>query len=396
MKRATIIQIGLIGLLSLTSVAGQESTVSTSSFSKQQSKIKGLLIMELGAGNYAGKASQMNCTALPSPGVSKTQFNQVVGEDMSKALIEVVKHSTLKRGAIPSDHTIEFAFEDKYGDKDGPSAAVACALMLDTLRTGNEIDPNFAVTGDMNADGSVQPVGGVPDKIRGAANRSCTYVAVPINAEKSLSDALLMDGPKPFWEIQVFTIATFDDALALASTKKSAQLQEALTKFAEVQKVLTATPNPALLKNPKVQERLRAVLAAAPNCVSAKMMLAYGMDRMAKTLSLGGSLDQIGKAASTLMKHTKSPKPTGVEADMLATTLSELTRIRIKLDPRTIPFADSIKDFGTEFRNIKNRPPNSNSEAEKAINRLNQAAGRVDTEEDKIRSNKALMEELMR
>ncbi len=363
-----------------------------------QTSVKGLLVSELGAGNYAGKASQMNCTAVPYSGQDWVvpSFNQAVGDDMKKALNEVVKHLTVKRGPLPPNYKIELAWEDKYGAKDGPSAAVACALMLDALTTGMDLDPNFAVTGDMNADGTVQPVGGVPDKIRGAASRDCTYVAVPLKTEKDLLDAFIMEGPKPFWEIQVFTIANFDDALALANVKKTPVLTEAITKLNEVQKVLVNRKDaPALLANPKVLERLQAVVAAAPNCLSAKIMLLHGTGKTAKMLSLRGSMDQIGRAGSQLIKNTKKPKPEGVEADTLAQSLSEMTRIRTKLDPRTIPFADSITDFGKEFRAIKNSPPRGPSETDKAIGRLQTAAARVSAEEDKIRTNKRWMEELM-
>ena len=379
--------------------AAAAAMASSVEFVKQLSAIKGLLVLELGPGNYAGKASQMSCTAVgaDSPGMkTQAKFNQKVGDDMNKALGEVLKHSVLTYGPLPTGHTIDFAFEDKYGGKDGPSAAVACALMLHSLRTGTDIDPAFAVSGDMNADGSVQPVGGVPDKIRGAANRSCTYVAVPAQTEKALMDALLMDGPAGLSGITVFSISKFDDALALASTTKSPQLTSALEKFAEIQKVLQTNKTPNILSNPKVLERLSAVIKDAPNCVSAKGLFLYGSAKLPKTLTLGGSLTQVDKIGSELVKNFKQPKPQGLDEDMIARSLSDLTRIRTKLDPRVIPYADSIKDYGVEVRNLKGHPPTSKSDYDKAVAKLNQAGGRIDIEEGKIRGNKKWMEEIMR
>lgn len=365
---------------------------------KTQSMVKGLLVMELGEGNYVGKASQMNCTALPSAGSSASSpvFNQEVGGDMKSALSEVVKHLTVKRGPLPPGYKIELAWEDKYGAKDGPSAAVACALMLDSVITGAEIDPHFAVTGDMNADGSVQPVGGVPDKIRGAARRDCTYVGVPESVEKDLTDSLLIEGPKAFWEIQVFTMKTFDDALALASAKKTPAMQEAIDKFSEIQKLLVTRKDPSLLSNPKVLERLQAIGKAAPNCLSAKLLLLYGSGKTGKVLSIRGSLNQIEKVGSELLKNTRQPKPEGLQADALASSISELNRIRTKLNPLTVPYADAIKDFGVEFRAIKNNPPRSPNEAAKATLRLKASAARLDGEADKLHSNKTVMEEVMK
>lgn len=366
-----------------------------SGFNTQQSRIKGLLVMELGVGNFMGKASQMNCTAVKAsvPVLpTRVKFNQNVGDDMTKALVEVVKHSTVKQGELPAGYVIDFAFEDKYTAKDGPSAAVACALMLNSLRTGKEIDVNFAVTGDMNADGTVQTVGGVPDKIRGAANMHCTYVAVPMATEGDLEDMVILDGPKGLWEIQVFGIKTLDDALALSATRKSPVLEEALKNFADVRRVLMGSP--ALLANPKVLERLATIGKAAPNCTSARILYNYGTNRMKKNLSLRGSLNQIDKVSFELLKNMKAPKPSGVETDVLAKSLSEMSRLRSKLDPRTIAYTDSILTYGNEIRNIKSKPPNGENEAGKALQKIRVAVNRVRTEEDKILSNKNWMEEV--
>lgn len=368
-------------------------------FVKNISAIKGLLVMELGRGNYAGKASQMSCTVVPHDDAThKTQagFNQTVGDDMLKALAEVAKHSILTYGPFPLGQKIEFAFEDKYGGKDGPSAAVACALMLHSVRSGMEIDSVFAVTGDMNADGSVQPVGGVPDKIRGAANRSCTYVGVPLQAEKQLADAIMIDGPAGLWEIAVFSITKFDDAVALATAKKSPELTAAISGFAEIQKVLQSNKTPALLSNPKVLERLATVVKQAPNCTSAKLLLQYGSGKMPKTLSLGGSLNQVDKLAHELIEGFKQPKPEGLDADMIAKSISDLARVRTRLDVRVVPYSDAIKDYGAEVRQLKSHPPGSSSEADKARARLSTAGGRIEIEERKLKNNKVLMEEVMR
>src|SRR5262249_17237216 len=129
-------------------------------------------------------------------------------------------------------------FEEKYSGKDGPSASVACALLLDALIRGQENDPQFAVTGDMNADGEVQPIGGVPAKLRGATNGKCKYVGIPAKNESYLPDLLMSDGPAPFAGIQVFSIDKFDDALALANAQKPEALQKVVSEFSKVQEVL--------------------------------------------------------------------------------------------------------------------------------------------------------------
>ena len=65
---------------------------------------------------------------------------------------------------LPLGKRVELAFADKYSPKDGPSAAVVCALLTDSIVTGDEIDPEFAATGDMTATGEIRPIG--PDLVQ--------------------------------------------------------------------------------------------------------------------------------------------------------------------------------------------------------------------------------------
>ena len=102
--------------------------------------VNGLLISQLSSGEEAGQVTKMSLTALPSLGESPStlKFNQKVGPDMEKALHEVSKFAQLRHGGLPAGHAVELGFADKYISKDGPSAAVACALLLEGAITGKE------------------------------------------------------------------------------------------------------------------------------------------------------------------------------------------------------------------------------------------------------------------
>jgi hypothetical protein len=63
----------------------------------------------------------------------------------------------LRLAVWPQAVEMQLSFEDKYRAKDGPSAAILCAMLLDNLFTGAELESEFAITGDLNADGSIQP-----------------------------------------------------------------------------------------------------------------------------------------------------------------------------------------------------------------------------------------------
>jgi predicted ATP-dependent protease len=90
--------------------------------------------------------------------------------------------------------------------KDGPSVAVACALLLESIISGVELDRNFAVTGDMNADGTVQPVGGIDGKIRGSVKARCIHVGIPVENKKSISDIFLLGGVQEVCKIQILVL----------------------------------------------------------------------------------------------------------------------------------------------------------------------------------------------
>ena len=326
-------------------------------------------------------------------------FNQPVGESMSKALREVVKMTQLRNGGWPKGFRIELAFEEKYSEKDGPSASVACGLLLDALITGKQSDPLFAVTGDLNADGEVQPIGGVPAKIRGATNGSCKFVALPSKNETSLPDLLLLDGPAPFAGIQVFSIARFDDAAALAAPEKSGDLKTAIDLFTQIQQVLNRDRSQigAWLHNAFVVNKLRDVLKAAPNHMSAKYLLLYAEGRAPTTISLSGSIDGIETDATGLVAaiKNKSDDPLAIlKKDGIADSISRLKALRPRCDLRTRPYADALIRFGEVVRDVKNLPPSSKPGILDAKRRINGSADAVQGEWNKLIGDPKILEEL--
>ncbi len=365
----------------------------------KQSKVKGLLVRPLATGENAGMASQMNATATPAEDAGRllrVRFNQDVGGMMEGALKEVLKFLQVRHDDWPRGQVVEIAFEERYSPKDGPSAAVACALLLDSLLTGDAIDPAFAVTGDMNADGSVKPVGGVPAKIRGAAGKGCTVVGVPIENAPALTDLVVLDGASPLAAIQVFTLETFDQAKALAAAEKGEELAAAIADFALVQRAVEGR-GAGILRNPKVVAKLREIVARAPNHLSAKLLLDAAVGGLPRQLSLVGSLEAIERSAATVLEAARGQKDGigALDKDELAAAIIELRRTRAKLDERTRDYADSIEEFGRRVSDYQNSPPRGVPLTRKAIAEIQASAQRIETEVRKIKNDTEMMEELM-
>jgi predicted ATP-dependent protease len=142
---------------------------------------------------------------------------------------------------------------------------VVSALLCDSILSGDKIDEGFAATGDMTAAGEVRPIGGLAGKIRGAIKKKCTLLGAPKANEASVNDLLLIEGIEPLYQIQIFTIATFDEARAVAMKERSSDMQKAIDEFAMVQTALHKDEK--FLNNARVREKLRNIVKRAPNHV---------------------------------------------------------------------------------------------------------------------------------
>lgn len=377
---------------------GPQEDPSTNTEAKlKQTFVNGLLVMPLPSGKEAGQVSKMNLTAVP--GASYVRFGQNVGPEMETSLREVQKFMRLRHKVLPPEQDMEISFEEKYSGKDGPSAAVACALLIESAMTGKTWDPSFAVTGDLNADGTVQPIGGVGAKIRGATNGACKIVAIPAKNESAASDILVRDGPSPLVKIAVFTLNNFDDAVTLALAERTGPLQEALKEMEVICGVLKRDPRtmPAILKTPQAAARLQAVLAKAPNCLSAKYLLLYSQGRGPTKLTLAGSLQAADSDAQALVAaisrdFSNASKTLG--ADELGGNLNRLRNLRPLLDQRVWPYVDALVDFGAAVRGALLNPPKTVSRINEINNEIRRAGSSAIAAKEKLLTEPMVREEM--
>ncbi len=359
-----------------------------------QSQVKGLLVITLPNGSHAGTATQMNATAVPLnyPSGFTLRFNQNVGPLMKGASDEVSKFMQVRHaGSLPKGYAIEFGFADKHSLKDGPSAAVACSLMANAIISGKNLDQKFAVTGDMTATGEVRPVGGVGAKIKGALRKDCTVFAVPKANTKAISDLFITDGLEAISKIQIISVGTFDEALQIGAAKKSAEVEAALSEFAQVQKAISNNKKNA--GHPKVVAKLRAILKAIPGHESARIIALYGQNRAPSKLSLGGSLKAIESGAEEFAKllSVGNIRSTQGFDDPLRDTISNLNRIEKNIDQRTKGLLRAYIKLAYFFKERRERKTLSNNEHQI----LKGFLGDLETQRDQLRNDKTIQEELL-
>ncbi|MBU4269758.1 endopeptidase La [Candidatus Dependentiae bacterium] len=95
-------------------------------------------------------------------------------------------HIHLPAGAIP---------------KDGPSAGITLLSSILSAYTGQAVDADFAMTGELNLQGNVLPIGGLKEKILAAKRRGLKNIILPKSNRNDLeeSDEKIYNGINVFW-----------------------------------------------------------------------------------------------------------------------------------------------------------------------------------------------------
>ena len=381
-------------------------SASTPPWSEKKASVTGLLVMELGNGSYAGSASKLTATAIPDAEYeqyeSPVSFNQDVGDMMDSALREVIKLMIVRHGGIPGGHTVEIGFADHYSPKDGPSAAVACGCLIESMVTGNTIDPKVAITGDMNADGSVQPVGGITAKLRGARMKGSEILIIPKSNQRVLADLALISGLSAVTKTQILSASSFEEIVgAVMVEKRSAEFAEGLEVFKSVQKVMNRQPKRInqLVRNAKVQARLTNVIELIPHHVSARILLAAGRGRLPKSLSLPGSFYYIDQACIPLFEVMNSgnieQETSGFDKNEFAETVTNLRSVRNKLDKRAWGCADALRDYAEALKQVSTSDARANSARGKVLlSEIRRSAEKVRSEYDALKRDPEIADEL--
>ncbi|MFT5469894.1 MAG: hypothetical protein ACI8UO_005017 [Verrucomicrobiales bacterium] len=366
------------------------------------------------------KTNSISAEVLPDSGLTSIEvFDTSFPPELQSAYREMVKMFSLRATPIPPGNHIVIRFEKGYSGADGPTAVLATAILVDSLANDYDLDPNFAAVGDLNADGTIQPVYQIEKRAMAAVKARQEWatdistpivdvMAIPEANAGVLGDLLLNSGVEPLLKTQIFIVKTFDEAakLARSAETRDEKLQDAIKRFAEIQKALDR-PNPAsYLKSAEVQKRLKEVVDLAPSHASAKLLLLAGLNRAPQKYTLGGSLKLIqevamfveGKSASTRegyerRKAMQSARLAG-KYKTLDGAVASLKSMRENFHPASEAWVTAIVNYQTLVqRRTLNLGSDQRSELEAEIN---QAANRVDLEFDKLQANPEAQELLMR
>jgi hypothetical protein len=271
---------------------------------KKQSKIRGLGIMELPTGEQTGGVLEILVTAeeartLRDVGV---EVAQTVGASMRTALAEAGRTVKVRHPSFGYRQHLTLSFGDKYSAKDGPSAGAAFTLLLYSLYDPMRLAEDCAITGDITVDGRIRAVGAVPSKIHAALLDGCRIVAIPKENASAVADVPFLYPANTLWKLQVFTVDTLDEAVAVMREDRPADLQKALDLFAQVQRMVGLETPRLTSVNSAAVPMLKEVLRLAPNHASADYMLKCLQGKLPGTLSLYASLDEVQRITQATLR----------------------------------------------------------------------------------------------
>jgi len=108
--------------------------------------------------------------------------------------------------------------------KDGPSAGVTMATALVSAMTQRPVRHDVAMTGEVTLSGRVLPIGGLKEKVLGAARAGIVEILLPKENEPELDDL-----PDEVRKNLVFhPVETLDEVLAIALRSQDARAVDEL------------------------------------------------------------------------------------------------------------------------------------------------------------------------
>ena len=117
----------------------------------------------------------------------------------------------LVSAAGPDDSTdVHVHLAEAARSKDGASAGVALAVALVSALTGQASPADVAMSGELTLAGTVEPVGGIREKVLGACRARMTAVVLPRGNEADIAESF---GDAPPGGIRVRYAQTMDDVL---------------------------------------------------------------------------------------------------------------------------------------------------------------------------------------
>lgn len=132
---------------------------------------------------YGGEILQVEAILMPGSGklILTGQLGDVMKESAQAAISYAKSHATVF--GIPKEHFTNFDIHVHIPagaiPKDGPSAGITLLSSILSVLTSRPVNGDYAMTGELNLQGAVLPIGGVKEKILAAKQEGLSHIIVP-------------------------------------------------------------------------------------------------------------------------------------------------------------------------------------------------------------------------
>lgn len=169
-----------------------------------------------------GLVATLHIKIEPGSGKIWSSVTPLVGtstQNAEKTALRVAKNFSDKTGS----YDYKFTIDSTASVVDGPSAGAAMALLVSSMLTDKDMPGNVSLTGTINEDGRVGPVGGVFEKAREAGRTGVKLFLIPkgeaiqtVKLPEGVASVNMLDYAPKNWGIKVAEVEKIEDAMRLA------------------------------------------------------------------------------------------------------------------------------------------------------------------------------------
>ena len=286
-------------------------------------------------------------TVADHDGPSFFRFSPPASSDQHAAL-DAALHVLGSRYSNFDAASFDFSLSGQSAGENDPAIAVPTIVLLRSIIEGFEIDPQVAIAGNVDAEGKLAVAGAVALRMQGAdSSKTCKLVLLPLENYEQLVDFKIYNGLHSILGPTVIGFSTEDDAVDWARTDRQDRFSKAIEICTHACKQISASDS--ALHGDEVVSDLHETLDLAPNCLTARLLLALSQNKARQRLSIAASEYFILAAAEEFLPDLFNADPAAATQPTPHTTdaaeLQLLHKVRPIADLKIQPLVDAWSEF---------------------------------------------------
>ncbi len=268
---------------------------------RRQVELKVILLDNPKKSFATANLATFSATASTNGTANQPQCNYPQGGTVfSNAMLYGIVSLQKKISAWPAGLTVDYRCPESYLPHEQDSAAVAAAVLLHSIVTGQELNPKVVLIGGIGPEttgGAVTSAVAIGTRLRNLPDDTPLRIGVPLVSEPDVRDLALMGEPELLLRHEVFALVTLDDAISVAAANPPENFAKASAIFDKIRAANATTPLPALLKSPQAQAKLSEILQLVPQHLSARLLLLTATGKLSGKMTFVTSQQAVLKAA---------------------------------------------------------------------------------------------------